>query len=90
MGHFLGVDCQILLVASRDDFISDTTVVAVQQHFRNVGTPIMLGGDVKAYTILGIEVNEESDPKVVKYLILDPHYTGSDTNIKDIISKGWC
>lgn len=50
----------------------------------------MLGGDVKAYTILGIEVNEESDNKTVRYLILDPHFTGADSNTKEIISKGWC
>lgn len=47
----------------------------------------MLGGDVKAFTILGVDVNEEGE---VRYLILDPHYAGSDSNPKEIISKGWC
>ena len=47
----------------------------------------MLGGDVKAFTIIGVDVSEDGN---VRYLILDPHYTGSDANTKDILSKGWC
>jgi len=47
----------------------------------------MIGGDVKAFTILGVDFSDEGE---VKYLILDPHYTGSDSNYKDIIAKGWC
>ena len=35
----------------------------------------MLGGDVKAFTILGVDANED-DENDVKYFILDPHYTG--------------
>ena len=42
----------------------------------------MLGGDVKAFIILGVDVNGEGE---VRYLILDPHYTGSDSNPKEII-----
>ena len=47
----------------------------------------MLGGDVKAFTIIGVDLSEEGN---VKYLILDPHYTGSDSNTKEILNKGWC
>ena len=87
MGYFLGVDCQILHVPTRDDLVSETTVSALEDHFKNVGTPVMLGGDVKAFTIIGVDVSEEGN---VKYLILDPHYTGSDSNTKEILNKGWC
>jgi hypothetical protein len=47
----------------------------------------MIGGGVKAFTILGVE---QVDDQPVRYLILDPHYTGSDQNPKDICKKGWC
>jgi hypothetical protein len=51
-------------------------------HFQEHGTPIMMGGGNLAFTLLGIEWNEESGD--VKFLILDPHYTGADdlTNIQ--------
>ena len=49
----------------------------------------MIGGDVKAYTILGIDANPDNENDV-KYLILDPHYTGKDSEVKEIIKKGWC
>lgn len=62
----------------------------------------MIGGDVKAHTILGIDIrtgvtdldsldtsSTEGDPPVM-FLILDPHYKGQDSNIKTITSKGWC
>ena len=40
------------------------------------GTPIMIGGGVLAYTLLGIDYNERTGQ--CAFLILDPHYTGSD------------
>ena len=48
----------------------------------------MIGGDLYAYTIIGIDFCEELDD--VRFLILDPHYPGSDNNIKNILQKGWC
>ena len=56
-------------------------------HFRNNRTPIMIGGGVSAYTILGIYYDQEKDE--YKYLILDPHYIGED-KVKTIINNGWC
>jgi Ufm1-specific protease 2 len=47
----------------------------------------LLGGGVLAYTMLGIEWCEATGD--VRYLILDPHYTGGE-NIKTIKDKGWC
>jgi len=40
-----------------------------------------------AYTLLGVDYN--SDTGQIKFLILDPHYTGDD-NIQTIVQKGWC
>lgn len=59
----------------------------LKNHFIEEGTPVMIGGDLYAHTILGVDVCEETDD--VKFLILDPHYPGNDSNIKNILSKGW-
>ena len=42
----------------------------------------MIGGDQYAYTILGVDYDE--DTKKTKFLILDPHYCGSDDDLKKI------
>ena len=47
----------------------------------------MIGGDVYAYTILGIDYDFVKDECM--FLILDPHYSGDD-NINDIINNEWC
>ena len=44
------------------------------QHFEQQGTPIMIGGGVLAYTLLGVAFNDETGEAA--FLILDPHYTG--------------
>lgn len=43
------------------------------------------GGGMYAHTILGVNYNEQTGQ--VKYLILDPHYTGADV-VKEAISRG--
>lgn len=40
------------------------------------GTPIMVGGGVLAYTLLGIDFNPRTGEAA--FLILDPHFTGAD------------
>ena len=59
----------------------------LRDHFLKDGTPIMIGGGLYAYTIIGIDYCEEKED--VRFLILDPHYTGGDGNIKNIFAKGW-
>lgn len=44
----------------------------------------MIGGGVLAHTIVGVDFDELTGD--VKYLILDPHYTGAD-ELKTITSK---
>ncbi|WVZ19836.1 hypothetical protein V8G54_007158 [Vigna mungo] len=46
-----------------------------------------IGGGVLAYTLLGVDYNEASGD--CAFLILDPHYTGSD-DLKKIVNGGWC
>ncbi|CAK9825159.1 Probable Ufm1-specific protease 2 [Anthophora retusa] len=56
-------------------------------HFQTQGTPVMIGGGVLAHTILGISYDLVTGD--AKFLILDPHYTGSE-HLPTIINKGWC
>lgn len=49
------------------------------------GSPIMIGGGVLAYTLLGIDFNEKTGD--CAFLILDPHYTGAD-DLKKIRGGG--
>jgi hypothetical protein len=45
---------------------------------------VSIGGGVLAHTIIGVDFNEMTGD--VKFLILDPHYTGSE-DIKTITNK---
>lgn len=56
-------------------------------HFQTQGTPVMIGGGVLAHTILGVSYDEVTGD--ASFLILDPHYTGSD-HLPTVINKGWC
>ncbi len=46
------------------------------QHFATQGTPVMIGGGVLAYTLLGVAFDELTGD--CAFLILDPHYTGGE------------
>jgi hypothetical protein len=76
-------------VQSKVITVSDGSNIAsvareIGQHFDSQGTPIMIGGGVLAYTLLGIDYNEDTGD--CAFLILDPHYTGADDVSK--IHKG--
>ena len=45
---------------------------------------VLLGGGVLAHTILGVCYNDQTGE--IKFLILDPHYTGKD-DIHTILNK---
>jgi hypothetical protein len=85
LNELLGVESQILYVSSGADLNSKGREIA--HHFENNGSPIMIGGGVYAYTILGIEYDRVIGECL--FLILDPHYYGED-DVKTIINKGWC
>ncbi|XP_015126287.1 ufm1-specific protease 2 [Diachasma alloeum] len=81
----LGISVRVLCAATGEQMRDQ--VMSLKEHFEYQGTPVMIGGGVLAHTILGVAHNEETDE--MKFLILDPHYTGSE-DIKTIVSKGWC
>jgi len=83
--HFLDVDSRIINVKSGADMAGQGPALA--QHFTTYGTPVMIGGGVFAHTILGIDFNSEANE--LKFLILDPHYTGGE-DLDLIQKKGWC
>lgn len=80
----LGVTCKVITVASGADMPSKAREIA--HHFDTQGTPIMIGGGVLAYTLLGIDFNERTGE--CAFLILDPHYTGAEDK-KRIQSGQW-
>jgi len=57
------------------------------EHFQSQGTPVMIGGGVLAHTIIGVHFSESTGD--IKFLILDPHYTGGE-DLKTVQGKGWC
>eukprot|EP00358_Blepharisma_japonicum_P004702 CAMPEP_0202949688 /NCGR_PEP_ID=MMETSP1395-20130829/16529_1 /ASSEMBLY_ACC=CAM_ASM_000871 /TAXON_ID=5961 /ORGANISM="Blepharisma japonicum, Strain Stock R1072" /LENGTH=79 /DNA_ID=CAMNT_0049652939 /DNA_START=1225 /DNA_END=1461 /DNA_ORIENTATION=- len=72
-------------LASGAEFSSKGRELAA--HFTDEGSPVMIGGGVLAYTLLGVDYNEDTGD--TRFLILDPHYTGADVP-KTILDKGWC
>jgi hypothetical protein len=60
----------------------------LRKHFEEVGTPVMMGGGELAFTCIGIDYNESLGQ--IKFLILDPHYTGKD-DLKAVQGRwvGW-
>lgn len=83
LDHF-GIQSKILTIQSGSQIKEKSR--DLYNHFNTSGTPIMIGGGVLAYTMVGIDWNQKTGD--CSYLILDPHYVGQDdTNI--ITSKGW-
>lgn len=85
LNGFMNVDSRIMHVASGVELASKGSELAY--HFESQGTPIMIGGGVLAHTILGVDFN--SNTGELKFLILDPHYTGVD-DLQIVQNKGWC
>ncbi|KAJ4459615.1 putative Ufm1-specific protease 2 [Paratrimastix pyriformis] len=76
---------RIIPLASGAEF--DAHVDELAEHFDRTGTPVMVGGGVLAYTLLGVALDRVSH-QAPRYLILDPHYTGAD-RVEAIVAKGW-
>lgn len=85
LNGFMKVDSRIMHVSSGAELASKGSELAY--HFESQGTPIMIGGGVLAHTILGVDFN--SNTGELKFLILDPHYTGAD-DLQVVQNKGWC
>ncbi|TKY73594.1 Ufm1-specific protease [Spatholobus suberectus] len=85
LDKLLGVTCKVINVRSGAELPEKCRELAL--HFENQSTPVMIGGGVLAYTLLGVDYNEASGD--CAFLILDPHYTGTD-DLKKIVNGGWC
>ncbi|CAN4087996.1 unnamed protein product [Withania somnifera] len=85
LDKLIGASCKIINVRSGAELPEKCR--ELELHFENQGTPVMIGGGVLAYTLLGVDYNDATGD--CAFLILDPHYTGSD-DIKKIVNGGWC
>jgi hypothetical protein len=85
LNELLGIDNQIIYISSGKEMNSKGRELI--KHFECNGTPVMIGGGVYAYTILGVDYDRIKGE--CKFLILDPHYSGED-DLKSIINKGFC
>ncbi|KAI3847477.1 hypothetical protein MKX03_011747 [Papaver bracteatum] len=85
LDKLLGVGCKIMNVRSGAELPEKCRELAL--HFETQGTPVMIGGGVLAYTLLGVDYNDASGD--CAFLILDPHYTGGE-DLKKIVNSGWC
>ncbi|XP_034936264.1 ufm1-specific protease 2-like [Chelonus insularis] len=81
----LNISVKVLCASNGKDM--PNLIDDLREHFDNQGTPVMIGGGVLAHTILGVSYDEEN--KQPYWLILDPHYEGSD-NLNEVITKGMC
>ncbi|KAG5684142.1 hypothetical protein PVAND_013383 [Polypedilum vanderplanki] len=85
LNGFMNIESKIMHVGSGTDLASKGSELIY--HFESQGTPIMIGGGVLAHTILGVDFNNSTGE--LKFLILDPHFTGAD-ELNVVQNKGWC
>ncbi|XP_067885519.1 ufm1-specific protease 2 isoform X2 [Heterodontus francisci] len=79
----LGITSKIMSFRSGSEFA--LAARELSEHFEVQGTPIMVGGEPLAHTILGVAWNEETG--AVRFLVLDVHYTGED-DWANVIERG--
>ncbi|KAJ0050994.1 hypothetical protein NL108_012156, partial [Boleophthalmus pectinirostris] len=82
LNELMGVTSKIMFVSQGSELASKGRELA--NHFTTEGTPVMIGGGVLAHTILGVAWSETTGE--IRYLILDPHYTGAE-DLQLIIEK---
>ncbi|PIO62528.1 peptidase family C78 [Teladorsagia circumcincta] len=83
--HFQTVGTPVMIVMAPGYAVF---IVKVQQHSASAIDPNSeLGGGQLAHTILGVDFDENTGE--CGFLVLDPHYTGSE-DLKVVLSKGWC
>ena len=84
LDELLGVTAKVINVSSGLDLPAKAREIAL--HFDSIGSPIMIGGGVLAYTLMGIDWCEPTGE--CAFLILDPHFTGKD-DLKAIHTGQW-
>ena len=85
LDSLLGVSSKVLTFNSGEEI--PTRAREIARHFETQGTPVMIGGGVLAYTLLGIDYNDQTGE--CAFLILDPHYT-EDEDLGKIGAGAWC
>ncbi|KAL6739155.1 hypothetical protein Aduo_012640 [Ancylostoma duodenale] len=85
LDHMLGIESRYIVTNSGSEVPERARELML--HFQTVGSPVMIGGAQLAHTILGVDFDENSGE--CRFLVLDPHYTGSE-DIRVVLSKGWC
>lgn len=85
LNHLYDLDSKFISVSSGSELVYKARDLS--NHFSTQSTPVMIGGGVLAHTIIGVDFHEKSGD--ISYLILDPHYTGSE-DLSTILKKGWC
>lgn len=82
LSELLGVTSRYIMVNSGHDL--EDKGRELMHHFDTQGTPVMMGGGALAFTLLGVKYNKSSG--AIRFLILDPHYTGGE-DLKTIQTK---
>lgn len=85
LNHLYDIESKFISVSSGSELVYKARDLG--QHFSTQFTPVMIGGGVLAHTIIGLDFNDKNGD--ISYLILDPHYTGSE-DLSTITKKGWC
>lgn len=85
LSHLFNIDSKFISVNSGSELAYKGRDLC--HHFETQSTPVMIGGGVLAHTIIGCDFNDKNGD--ISYLILDPHYTGSE-DLPTILKKGWC
>lgn len=79
-----GIQSKIVHVSSGSEMMGKGRML--KRHFEKYGSPVMVGGGVLAYTIVGVAFDE--DLGTCRFLILDPHYCGEERE-EVVRKKGW-
>jgi len=58
----------------------------LKNHFIREKAPILIGGGCRAFVILGIDYNENTNE--VRFLVLNPHFKGTET-LEELQKDGW-
>lgn len=85
LDELLGVESRFLSSSIGADVPEHARALA--HHFDTAGSPVMIGGGQLAHTILGVDFDDNTGD--CRFLVLDPHYTGSE-DIRTVTTKGWC
>lgn len=85
LSHLYDIESKFISVSSGDELPSKVRDLAA--HFGTQSTPVMIGGGVLAHTIIGVDFHDKTGD--IRYLIVDPHYTGAE-DVGTITKKGWC